>query len=177
MDTWSDLKRYALDPAVREINHISDISVEYTTSRSGYGGKVDHVEFKIILNGEDEELTDKTPDDTEILAEDDAIDQTYELFKGSLKMKDVRSIVKEAGCDFVKIRNAYEVLSSQHDVNNITGFMIKAIQEGYQKVPKKNQGGNQFYLEEQADYGDMDSFEKKILANGSYEQQTLMEGI
>lgn len=177
MDTWSDLKRYALDPAVREINHISDISVEYATSRSGYGGKVDHVEFKIILNGEDEEITDKTLDDTEILAEDDAIDQTYELFKGALKMKDVRSIVKEAGCDFVKIRNAYEVLSSQHDVNNITGFMIKAIQEGYQKVPKKNPGGNQFYLEEQADYGDMDSFEKKILANGSYEQQTLMEGI
>lgn len=51
--------------------------------------------------------------------------------------------------------------------------MIKAIQEGYQKVPKKNQ----FYFEERTDYGDMDALEKEILANGSYEQQTLIEGI
>ena len=162
-----------MDPAVKEINNISDISVEYITSRSGYGGRVDHVEFKIVLNSDDEETTDKASDEAEILAEDDAIDQTYELFKGTLKMKDVRSIVKEAGCDFVKIKNAYEVFNSQQNVNNITGFMIKAIQEGYQKVPKKNQ----FYFEERTDYGDMDALEKEILANGSYEQQTLIEGI
>jgi len=55
MDTWSDLKRYALDPAVKEINQISDIFVEYITSRSGYGGKIDHVEFKIVLISEEEE--------------------------------------------------------------------------------------------------------------------------
>ena len=138
---------------------------------------MDHVEFKIILNGEDEEVTDKTPDEVKILAEDDAIDMTYELFNGTLKMKDVRSIVKEAGCDFVKIKNAYEVFNSQQNVNNITGFMIKAIQEGYQKVPNKNQRVNQFYFEEQTDYGDMDVLEKEILANGSYEQQTLIERI
>lgn len=174
MDTWSDLKRYALDPAVKEINNISDIAVEYTTSRSGYGGKVDHVEFKIVLNGEDDEAIDNIPDESNILDEDDAIDQTYELFKGAIKMKDVRSIVKEAGCDFVKIKNAYEVFHLQQNVNNITGFMIKAIQEGYQKVPKRNQGKNQFYFEEQTDYGDMDVLEKEILANGNYKQQTLL---
>lgn len=173
MDTWSDLRRYALDPAVKEINHISDISVEYITSRSGYGGRVDHVEFKIVLDSDEEETTDKASDEAEILAEDDAIDQTYELFKGALKMKDVRSIVKEAGCDFLKIKNAYEVFNSQQNVTNITGFMIKAIQEGYQKVPKKNQ----FYFKERTDYGDMDALEKAILANGSYKQQTLIEGI
>ena len=38
----------ALDSAVKEINHISDISVEYIISRSGYGGRVDHVEFEKI---------------------------------------------------------------------------------------------------------------------------------
>ena len=52
--------------------------------------------------------------------------------------------------------------------------MIKAIQEGYQKVPKRNQGKNQFYFEEQTDYGDMDVLEKEILANGNYKQQTLL---
>lgn len=167
MDTWSDLKRYALDPAVKEINQISDISVDYVTSRSGYGGKVDHVEFRIVLNGEDEngEITDTADDDTEILAEDDAIDRTYELFNGALKMKDVRSIIREAGCDFIKIKNAFEVFKSQQDVNNITGFMIKAIQEGYQKVPGKKQKGNKFNFEGQADYGDMDELENEILAN------------
>lgn len=174
MNTWSDLKRYALDPAVKEINHISDITVEYTTSRSGYGGKVNHIEFKIELNGEEEEITDTAVEATEILSEDDAIDQTYELFNGTLKMKDVRSIVKEAGCDFMKIKNAYEVFNSQQNVNNITGFMIKAIQEGYQRVSRKGQKENQFYLEEQADYGDMDALEREILANGVYEQQTLI---
>lgn len=168
MSTWSDLKRYALDPAIKEINRISDIYVEYVTNRSGYGGKVDSVEFKISLNGEDER-TDKVPDDdTELLSEDDAIDRTYELFNGALKMKDVRSIVKEAGCDFVKIKNAFEVFNSQQNVNNITGFMIKAIQENYQKVPVKNQKKNKFDFKEHADYGNMDELEDQILANGSY---------
>ena len=51
-------------------------------------------------------------------------------------MKDVRSIVKEAGCDFVKIRNAYGVLSSQHDVmfnlNTIfPSFFSKYYLQGY----------------------------------------------
>lgn len=176
MDTWSDLKRYALDPAIKEINQISDIFVDYATSRSGYGGKVDHVEFKIVLNSEDEneELTECAAEDAEILAEDDAIDRTYELFNGALKMKDVRSIVKEAGCDFIKIKNAFEVYNSQQNVKNITGFMIKAIQEGYQKVPKKDQKRNKFDFDGQADYGDMDELENQILANGSYEQQTLI---
>ena len=176
MGTWSDLKRYALDPAVKEINQISDIYVDYATSRSGYGGKVDHVEFKIIINGEDErvEITDEISDSTDILAEDDAIDRTYELFNGALKMKDVRNIVKEAGCDFMKIMNAYEVFHSQQNVNNITGFMIKAIQEGYQKVPPKNQKKNKFDFDRQTDYGDIDKLENTILANGSYKQQTLI---
>lgn len=77
---------------------------------------MDHVEFKIVLNGEDDEAIDNIPDESNILDEDDAIDQTYELFKGAIKMKDVRSIVKEAGCDFVKIKNAYEVFHLQQNV-------------------------------------------------------------
>lgn len=174
MSTWSDLKRYALEPAIKEINRISDISVEYVTNRSGYGGKVDSVEFKISLNGEDERTDEVADDDTELLSEDDAIDKTYELFNGALKMKDVRSIVKEAGCDFVKIKNAFEVFNSQQNVSNITGFMIKAIQENYQKVPVKNQKKNKFDFKEHADYGNMDELEDKILANGSYTQQILI---
>lgn len=167
MDTWSDLKRYALDPAVKEINQISDISVAYETSRSGYGGKIDHVSFKIVLLDDDEESNDVIEEITEILTEDDAIDQTYELFEGALKMKDVRRIVKEAECDFVKIKRAYKVFRSQQNVNNITGFMIKAIQEGYQYVSDSTQ-------EEMTDYGDIEELEKNILANGSYKQQTLI---
>lgn len=167
MDTWSDLKRYALDPAVKEINKISDISVDYITSRSGYGGKIDHVEFKIVLSSEDEENVDQADSEIEILSEDDAIDQTYELFEGALKMKDVRRIVKEAGCNFTKIKSAYEIFHSQQNINNITGFMIKAIQEGYQNVSGKTQ-------KELTDYGDIEELESRILENGDYKQQSLI---
>jgi plasmid replication initiation protein len=167
MDTWSDLKRYALDPAVKEINQISDIFVEYITSRSGYGGKIDHVEFKIVLISEEEENLEQVDNEIEILSEDDAIDQTYELFEGALKMKDVRRIVKEAECNFEKIKSAYEVFHSQQNINNITGFMIKAIQEGYQNVSGKTQ-------RELTDYGDIEELESRILENGNYKQQTLI---
>ena len=167
MDTWSDLKRYALDPAVKEINQISDIFVEYITSRSGYGGKIDHVEFKIVLISEEEENLEQVDNEIEILSEDDAIDQTYELFEGALKMKDVRRIVKEAECNFEKIKSAYEVFHSQQNINNITGFMIKAIQEGYQNISGKIQ-------KELTDYGDIEELESRILENGNYKQQTLI---
>ena len=53
------------------------------------------------------------------------------------------------------------------NINNITGFMIKAIQEGYQNISGKIQ-------KELTDYGDIEELESRILENGNYKQQTLI---
>lgn len=140
--TWMDFKKYVLEPAVSEINEMSDIRVEYKNIKGGKGGRTYMLHFYVTYIGEDirekRNLTDEE--------KDNVLDEIMELIKEPLKLKDVKAIATAAEYDIEKIKAAYEISQKQtKDIRNLTGYLITAIEDDYQHIyveamenPKRN---------------------------------------
>lgn len=159
-EKWSDFKKKVLDVAVPEINAKTDIRLEYVPRRSGLGGKTVGVEFKIQYKVEDEntlnnalsaEVEDKNTYDGEIISgvEDkntyDAVlvAQVIDLIDEKLSSADIGNLLKAAGNDIDKIRKAYGLAKKQGNIKNLTGWLLSAIQNGYEEpvsMKKKKAG-------------------------------------
>ena len=168
LTNWSDFKRKALDRAVNEINDISDLHVTYDTIKHGQGGKVYGVDFTVVLRdaAKKEEPVELTEDQKiELLF------QIRDILGESFPVRDIRKIAEAADIDLEKIRTACDLLDKTTGVENPTGWLIKAIKDGYQKAeprqPKKAAAKKgAFDRFEQQDY-DFDSIEYAVLHEGS----------
>lgn len=161
---WKDFRRYVLDMAVKEINEspLSEIKIQYIPQGSGRGGKISAIHFITDIQKKNQK-EEKTEELVEI-SEDDIFDEAFDILSKDFKAKEVREIIRTAEYDVEKIKKAYSVLSSQKtDIDNKMGFMIKAIQEGYEP-PKKKRGKNTFNDFPQREY-DFDKIEEMILGN------------
>ena len=91
---------------------------------------------------------------------EEVIDEIADLlrtYKEPFKMKDIRSIAKQAGYDISKVEKAYKAMQAQKSVNDPVAYMIAAIRDGYEaraKAPKKN--GNMFNEFDQREYTEDD---------------------
>ncbi len=105
------------------------------------------------------------------MTEDEEFEFLFELkdlIKEKLTAKDLRAIAKAADWDKEKIEAAYEIACAcAAPIPNLTGFLVAAIKNEYQKPVAKEQSGepkskNRFNNFEQREY-DYADLEKRLL--------------
>ena len=176
-DKWSEFKRKVLDKAIKEINEVTDMQVEYETVRQGVGGKTTDICFTIRVNSAnyDEDGSAKIE-----MSQDEIMDFIAEMRTYTEKKfawSDMQSIAEAANWDHDPIKRAYSLFKTQKGIKNPTGWMIKALKDGYSPaivdvqaeevpVPRKRKPytkKNAFNDIEEQDY-DFDAIEEAILS-------------
>ena len=177
-NTYSSFKR-ALDTAVKEINDYTDINVNMKMIRTGVGGKVTKVRFIVT---EKEQNIISVDENVDVLAYDEKevdddelfelIDKLREIIPEPLKLKDYKTILEVAKYDITLIKEKYKIMKmNDAEINNITGWLVKAIEENYQKPTSKKSESkskttkNKFNDFKQRHYTDdeLDKLERKLL--------------
>ena len=147
-DSWSNLRRKCLDPAVAEINAKTNMYVEYDTVK-GRHGKVERLMFRSQYEDEDGSIL-MNKDEMEINPEDktDESFKNTDIYKMSIVLEvskmiegvgtlDVISIAEAANYNLKIVEDKYTLLQEQTtEVENVTGWMIQAIREDYKKTAK-----------------------------------------
>lgn len=167
--SFGELKRSSLLPAIREINNKSDLNVKLIEDKAGKGGKVVNVIFRITPKVPVKETLIKLDINlSKDIDEDDLIDMLRNIIPEIKKTKDLRAILKEAGNDIEKISDLHDYYVSQKNIDNPTGWYIKALKEDYDlNTPKSSKGrysNNPFNEFPQNDY-DFDELEKVLVDN------------
>lgn len=156
-DTWKDFKTRVLDPSVEEINEKTDIHVEYILGKGARGRVVD-IEFHVDLCKDIPVLELKKKSVEEI---EDFLDDMRMIMPLVIKTKDLRAIAEASDYNLDKIKKAVALYDKAGNIENIVGFLISAIKENYMYISKQKK----WEVLEKQDYGNMDEFEKLILAN------------
>lgn len=176
--SWSDFRRRVLEKATEEINEKTDLHVDFEADKAGRGGKVVGVTF-IITDSKSYKssnakvkpaATDVFMDDLgepyiveeEELDIDDLIDKVRMIISENLKTKEIKSILQAADNDISKIKDAYELACKQSVIENLVGWMISAIKNGYTATPKKK---NNSYSDFEQNTYDFDLLEDELRAN------------
>ena len=134
---FGDFRIYALKPMHKELNEKSDISVEFQPIRSGRGGKVKSVLFRVAYKEKAGiEETRAEMDDAALL---DFIDQVRNVIREPLSSRDLAAIGKAAGYDMEKIARIYAYAEEVDEIDNLTGWMIAGLKNGYEAPVKKVQ--------------------------------------
>lgn len=146
-NNWADFKKRILEVAVKEINAQSDIEVEYETEKSGRGGKVTGITFRVAYKKDKnikgtKEIEDIEPQKelTEI-EKYQMIEKVSELFEEPIKFKDISTICENANYDFERIEKVYNVLkTNKTQVDSVVGFMIAGLRNDYSPAVVKEAG-------------------------------------
>ncbi len=128
---WKEFKRSVIDVAVKEINEKTELNIVCKTDRAGLGGKAVGISF--IITDKEQKSEEAIPeiiehDDNDIL---NMIDEVRNIITENLPSADLKAILESAGFDLEKIKNAYQIAKTQKNIDNLTGWMIKAIQNEY----------------------------------------------
>lgn len=163
---YKEFNRNVISKAVKEINE-SEKSDIYVTTRKVTGppsGKVVAIEFKIKRIKEKDEVVVNVSDD-KVVQEEVQENLTFKLrefIKEPLTEHDMESILKASGYDVEKIKKAYDIaVASKSKIENLTGFLIKALKEDY-SMPVEKKNTDRFNNFPQRNY-DYDELEKKLL--------------
>ena len=164
---YKDLNRRVITPALNELNKKTGLNVEFEPIKSGRGAKVKMLRFIIDNKQTEEEVVEEVKNLSEEEKMDflfDLKDELEDIVDCKFKSKDLKSIAEAADYDLEKIKMAARVLSQAGEVRNVTGFMIKAIQEDYELIGAKSASKNIFLSFKQNDY-DLKTLEEQLLDN------------
>lgn len=139
---WSAFYSRVIEPGVKEINEMSDIYVaDIIKKLSGHGGKVTGITFVIQHNKayyerhNSKKVVEKPVTEESIILSDDQkddfIDELNDIFAEIIKTKDRRAIAEAAGYDIDRIKEVYELSKTSANINNLVGWMITGLKEGY----------------------------------------------
>lgn len=170
---WYDFKRYALNPAIEEINNSeeADIIIEsYKEDGKGSGGKIYKITFLVKRKVEDSIIIEDNTKIEDILSDTEKFKiqyNTLQLFeKYHLPIEDITTICESANYNEDKINRAHSLLEiNRSEIHNITGWIIQCIKSNYKQTNKetenKQMGFNDF---QQRDYN-YTEIEKMLLNN------------
>ncbi len=142
--SYSEFNRNVLKVAQKEISEkTDDMSFTYKSLKGGKSHTVYAIEFIVDLNPKKEQVVEEKSS----LSEDDIFEiemNTKQLFSSyELKIKDIRLLCKEANYDFSRLEKAKRSLdTTRTKVDNVMGFLKRAIQENYTVVEKKTSAHN-----------------------------------
>ena len=145
-----ELKKKVLDIAIRDISEYSEYNCTYEckkTSRS-----ITDIIFYLEL---------KEQKDLDV---DDLVDQLRKIIQEELKTREYRALLQAANNDIELIQEKYELSKKQQNIENLVGWLIKAIEGNYSEPIRKKKAG-QFNNIEGRKY-DYYELEKQLL-NGN----------
>jgi plasmid replication initiation protein len=150
---YGDFKRKILLKAQQEINHESELLIDFEEIKTGR--KVTSIKFYITSNKAKNEIAATVEeDDTE------DIKQVQAIVHEGITDINARAILKAANGDIEKIKEKYNIISQLSKVNNLVGAMVKALKENW--TTTSIQKVSTFNNYEQRTY-DFDELEKKLL--------------
>ena len=163
---FDNFRKSTIEVAQKELAEKTSIFFDYEQLKSGRGGKTSAIRFFIHKKVENvEPQVVDTPEKE--LSEDEKYEIIFEMkdvLGKDFNAKDVMAIAQAAKYDVEKVAFAYDLMqSSQGEISNPTGWLIDAIQKGYEK-PKKRSGKNAFNNFDQNDI-DFDEMEKLFVEN------------
>lgn len=153
---YRNFKQKVLKIAYEEINRLSDLKIEYEEIKKSR--KVDKIKFYITSNKhmelEDVPEGKKEQKDLDI---DDLIDQLREIIHEKLKTKEYKAILEAANNDIELIQAKYQLARKQKKIDNLVGWMVKAIQEEYSEPVEKKKVASFNNIEaRQYDYNELE---------------------
>lgn len=136
-DRFYDFKKKVLLYSQREINELTDITFNFEEIKKGR--KVDKIRFYITSNNKHIEL-ENAPEEKEKHEEidiDDLIERLQDIIDEKLKIKEYKALLKAANNDVELIQAKYQIAKKQKKIENLVGWMVKAIQEEYSEPVEK----------------------------------------
>lgn len=164
---YGNFRIYALEPAKKEINELSDIEMDFEPITGGLGGDTKGVKFFIKYK----DVID-TPPKEKVEPEIDVLDFIDEMRDKmtviKFTSKELKSIAETASYDMNKVMAAYDVLiNSSTEVEKPVGFMIQAIKENYSASKKSYKGKTKkpAFMKYEQQTIDFEDLEEKFLDN------------
>lgn len=156
---FSTFRKNTLDKAKEELDEMTSIRFDYEPIKSGRGGRIHSIRFMIYDKKaarvdvvEKRHIHILTAEEKE-----DFLDQISDMIEEKLRLKDLRAIAEAAEYDFDKVEKAYNVLCQTSEVDNITGFMIKAIKDGYEEPVKFKRRAFSNFKQNTYDFSELES--------------------
>lgn len=119
---YCNFKQKVLKIAYEEINRLSDLKIEYEEIKKGR--KVDKIKFYITSKKCEKEVESE-------LDLDDLMEQLQDIIDEKLKIKEYKALLQAANNDIELIKSKYQIAKKQRKIDNLVGWLIKAIQEEY----------------------------------------------
>ena len=130
LKTFGNFKKFALDKAKKELNETTSIWFDYEPVKAGRGGKVVNVRFMIDVNPRlkrEQEAQQLTQEE-----QFERLEQAMEIIEEKLRLSEVKAILEAADYDLDKVRYAYSISRKASGIENLTGWLIAAIRDGYE---------------------------------------------
>ncbi|WP_029319123.1 replication initiation protein [Butyrivibrio sp. AE3004] len=139
---YSDLKKRIIVPSVDEINEKTALSVDFKPIKKG--AKVKMIKFILDYKKEQSKKAEEKTRPVKEYSEEEKLDIIFKVrdimedaCSARIGSSDAKSIAEAASYDIPKITEAAEILKYSGDVDNVIGFMISAIKNGYKAPVKK----------------------------------------
>ena len=132
-----------LDIAVRDISEYSEYNCTYEckkTSRS-ITDIIFYLELKEQKQEKEEEGAGEKEQEQKELDVDDLVDQLRKIIQEELKTREYRALLRAANNDIELIQEKYELSKKQQNIENLVGWLIKAIENGYTEPVRKQKQG------------------------------------
>lgn len=137
-----DFKKKVLLYSQKEINELTDITFSFQEIKKGR--KIDKIKFYISSSQKYISQTSKQEPEVE-LDIDDLIDQLQDIIKEPLRIKEYKAILAAAQNDINIIIAKYNIAKRQGNIDNLVGWLIKAIEtDYYEPISKGSQSKNKF---------------------------------
>ncbi len=160
---YGDLRKNVLEKARKEmLDKSTNIYYTYEPIRSGKGGKTKAIRFFIYNKNKKNTVIESQSTLTQE-EKDNIVDEISVLIEEKIKPKECRQIAEAAEYDLSKVQKAYAVAKSTKNIDNIVGFMIKAIQDDYE-IPVSRIGTSKWGNFEQQKL-DFRTLEEQLLDN------------
>lgn len=152
-----EFKRFVLDIAIKEISEETEYNCTYNCKKTG------RTITDIIFLIEEKKQTQEQQQEPDI---DDLIDQLQESIKEPLRIKEYKAILAAAQNDISLIIAKYNIAKRQGNIDNLVGWLIKAIETDYSEpISKKSQSKNKFNDFPQREYSleELEELERSLL--------------
>ena len=133
---WSDFKSMVLDNAQKQLeeNPICPIKFTYTPIKSGRGGKVTGIVFRIYKNDKyvlENEAVKESFSSEETMYRDRIDEVRRFMLHENIADISIVKLLEVADYDVKKIKDAYDLALQQDSISNLVGWMSQAIKEGW----------------------------------------------
>lgn len=128
---YTKFKSCVLEPAVKEINEKSDLTITFSEKKVK-NGKVNDICFRAEFKKTEKR---ETIEKKLTISQMKTIVQIRELVKEQIPDEDIRAIASAAEYDFSLIQDVYEMAESASQIRNLTGWLIDGVKRGYEVQP------------------------------------------